>query len=233
MNLIDNVPICGTSIQAVGPLAKWPGSSPDIPYFVDTAGYAGSFSQEKILEIFRLAWKEWATALVINPIEVRNPQEAFVRIHFARIDGSSGVLAWSELADNTNRPKTQRYDSGEQWSADRSNNPPGIDLIRVATHEIGHVLGLDHDSPSAEAIMRPMYSTRLPVPTERDMQRMVGLGYAKRTAPQPPPPGETPDPPPIGPTPPGSAGKVMVDLDRKVIQVPVGWTTTYTTSKVK
>ena len=175
-----DIPICGVTELMVVEYAKWPGKFPTIPWHVDLAGYRGNLSQDQLREVFRLAWAAWADVLDFTAVQVETAADAFVQKHFKTIDGPSGVLAWSELADNTNRPKTQRYDTGDRWSADSGPNPPGIDLIRVATHEIGHVLGLDHDNGNAQAIMRPMYSTNLPRPTQRDFQRMVGLGYKLR-----------------------------------------------------
>lgn len=178
--MAEDIKLCGVTELMVVEYAKWPGKNPVIPWHIDTSGYRGNMTAEQLREVFRLAWAAWADVLDFTAEQVDTAEEAFVRKHFAHIDGSSGTLAWSELADNTNRPKTQRYDTGDKWVADSGASPAGIDLIRVATHEIGHVLGLDHDNGNAEAIMRPMYSTRLPRPTQRDYQRMVGLGYKLR-----------------------------------------------------
>lgn len=214
---------CGTAVQAVGPLAKWPGDNPDLPYHFDFTGYRGGIPGDVLVAVFEQAWKYWADAVEINPRPVSSRSQAKVWGTFARIDGPSNVLAWSMLANNTNSPKEQRYDNGEAWVRMNPETPSGgIDLVRVACHEIGHVLGLDHDSGNAVALMRPSYSVTLPKPTERDIQRLVGLGYKRRMAPVPPP---TPDPPPVAGVRfnlPGG-GLLEADYTTKIVTYPPGW----------
>ncbi len=205
--------ICGQTLQVVGEFAKWPGAVPRIPWHVDTSGYGGGMTAARLHEAFALAWQQWADVVEIDPVPSATAAEAWVRSHFARIDGPSNVLAWSELADNTNRPKTQRYDSGDNWTFEWESS--GIPLVVVAIHEIGHVIGLDHDGSSANAIMRPTVSRSISRPTERDFQRLVGLGYTRRTAPPPPP-----MPPPVPPVPTPSTGLIVIDFEGGLIKAP-------------
>lgn len=220
---MDDQLICGQTFQSVGPLAKWPGENPDLPWHYSFVGYRGAMTPAQLTAVFEKAWAYWAEHVEIRPRRVETRGEAKVWGAFAGIDGGSGVLAWSMLANNTNTPKEQRYDSGEAWNDVNPGVPPGgIDLVRVACHEIGHVLGLDHDAGNANALLRPSYSTTIPKPTERDVQRLVGLGYKKRTAPPPPP---TPDPPPIDGVrfvlPDG--GLLEADFATKSVTYPSGW----------
>jgi hypothetical protein len=210
----DNVPICGMLTQPEVLEAKWPGTSPRLPWHCDISGYRGQISPDMLLGAFRLAWLWWADVLDITPEHVADASSALIRKHFAAIDGPSNVLAWSELADNTNRPKTQRYDSGDSWVIEESP-ASGIDLARVACHEIGHVLGLSHDTSNSGSLMAPSYSLRVRKPTDRDVQRALQLGYGRRASvPSPPPPG----------APPRLLGRIEQDLDRRIIYVPAGWT---------
>ncbi len=187
---------CSQTIQRLGAFAKWPGANPRLPWHVDVSGHRGSMTAAEVLEAFRLAWAWWAEQAEITPVMVGSVADALVRKHFARIDGLNGILAWSELADNTNQPKTQRYDNSENWR-NSETLAGGMDLVRVAAHEIGHVLGLEHDSPSAAALMRPSVSEGIRKPTARDFDRLYALGYKKRTTP-------IPDPvPPLPPVPDG------------------------------
>ena len=56
----------------------------------------------------------------------------------------------------------------------------------MACHELGHSLGLGHDDAGAPAVMRPTYTASLPREQERDIARMVGLGYRRREKVPPP-----------------------------------------------
>src|SRR3990167_7122164 len=182
--------VCGCNVQRLGQYAKWPGLSPRITWNVDLSGYRGNLTPAQIIGAFQLAWRWWAEAVEITPVMVSTAGEAMVRIHFARIDGQSGILAWSELADNTDQPKTKRYDSGDSWIITMAVMVGGIDLARVAAHEIGHVLGMEHDSDS-DALLAPFIQDDVPKPTPRDIQRLLALGYKKRTTSLPDP---DPDP---------------------------------------
>lgn len=189
MNEHEGQYFCSQNTMRLGAFAKWPGVSPRLPWHVDLSGYRGSLTPAQLIEAFRLAWSWWAEAAEITPVMVQSVGEALVRKHFAPIDGSSGILAWSELADNTNQPKTQRYDSGENWTVEWF-------LPAVIAHELGHVLGLEHDSQGSGALMAPFIQSNVPKPTPRDIQRLLGLGYAKRTTPIPSPDPTDPNPPP-------------------------------------
>ena len=168
--------------------ARWPGAAPHLPWHLDLSGYSGSLAPSVIFGAFAQAWLWWAEIAEITPVMVQEVGEALVRKHFARIDGPNGVLAWSELADSTMRPKTQRYDNGEHWTVEWF-------LQAVACHEIGHVLGLEHDSQNSKALMAPFIQSDVRKPTDRDAARLLGLGYQRRTTPIPTDPQPGPVPP--------------------------------------
>lgn len=178
---------CSQNIQRLGEYAKWPGPAPRLPWHVDLSGYRGTLLPASLVEAFRLAWSWWAEIAEITPVMVQTAGQALIRKHFARIDGPGGVLAWSELADNTQQPKTQRYDNGDNWIVSETMSGGRIDIARVICHEIGHVLGLEHDGRNSGSLMAPFVSATVRKPTSRDGERLLALGYQKRTTPLPDP----------------------------------------------
>lgn len=173
-------------LEANGDGKKWPVKT--IPYWIDFRGSEAirpAVTREAVKASFRTAWTWWAEQVDVEPVEVPTEAEALVKHRFGPLDGASGTLAWSYLADGTTRPKEQMYDTAERWVF----GPPAsgqVSFPTVAAHEIGHVLALGHDDPQAPALMRPSYSASIPREQERDVARLVALGYGRRAPTAPP-----------------------------------------------
>jgi hypothetical protein len=180
---------CGTDsrLQENFVAKKWP--TKKITYFVDVSGYWGNLKPDEIRAAFSMAWQSWSRWIDIDPTPVTDVKQSLVNHRFGVIarndgmpDGRGNILAYSELADGTLVPKEQLYDSAEPWGLSSTEPPPAniIEMVRVAAHEIGHVLGLEHDQIGTGSLMEPTYSRNVKFPNERDASRAIALGYARR-----------------------------------------------------
>jgi hypothetical protein len=101
------------------------------------------------------------------------------------IDGGSGAntLAHAYFPSTNGIGGDLHFDNGNTWTTHPSS---GIDIIEVATHEIGHALGIDHEEVN-NAIMNPYYGGRYSGPGSAFLlqddvdgiqaQYGAGLGY--------------------------------------------------------
>jgi matrix metalloproteinase-11 (stromelysin 3) len=74
--------------------------------------------------------------------------------------------------------------------------PPGTDLLQVAAHEFGHVLGLQH-SREPGAVMSAYYTFSYPLELSRDDRQ--GIQYLYGARPQAPTLAPPRPPPPVNP----------------------------------
>jgi len=101
------------------------------------------------------------------------------------IDGGAGanVLAHAYYPSSSGLGGDLHFDNGNTWTV---NPASGVDIIEVATHEIGHSIGLNHEE-TADAIMNPYYGGRYSGPGSAFLlqddingiqaQYGAGLGY--------------------------------------------------------
>jgi len=119
--------------------------------------------------VFHAAWDSWAEVCGITH---EYSERGKVRINFGRIDRAGGTLAWSELAPLGNRSfLEQRYDRREPWHVglDRAEQFK-VDLLAVASHEIGHAIGIDHIRTSGN-LMNAIYNSQIRKPQEGDKRQ--------------------------------------------------------------
>lgn len=158
-------------------------------------GQLPSMSAADQKEAYALAWSFWAAVCGVQPEYVSQPNTANVLMGAGKIDQPGGTLAWSELpcGASASSQLKQLYGTEEPYGVfDVGEQAHGrIDLVRVACHEEGHVLGLPHASGGGQ-LLSPTYNAAIRKPQSWDIAEVV-----KRYGPPVavPPPIPTPVPP--------------------------------------
>jgi Ca2+-binding RTX toxin-like protein len=109
----------------------------------DIAGIDSSEVKTAMEEALNL----WSSAAPLNFTEVRDSSDSQIRIGSDFIDGNSNTLAFAYFPTNGDIT----FDSGENWNESL--------FLETAVHEIGHSLGLNHES-GTDAIMNPSIQNR-------------------------------------------------------------------------
>ena len=99
----------------------------------------------------------------------------FVRGEHKRSDGRGGVagVAWYPRYGGD-----IFFDDEENWSLDSNNSHGETNLLKVAAHELGHALGLDHSNKTT-ALMEPggtvyLVGTKLDIDDVQAIQALYG-----------------------------------------------------------
>ncbi|KAI1232905.1 Stromelysin-3, partial [Lamprotornis superbus] len=155
----------------------------------------------KVRRTIEEALKVWSDVTPLTFTEVQEGRADIV-IDFTRywhgdnlpFDGPGGILAHA-FFPKTHREGDVHFDYDETWTI---GNNLGTDLLQVAAHEFGHVLGLQHTAVS-KSLMSPFYIFRYPLSLSEDDKQGIQYLYGKRSwAPDPTPtptqPAELPQP---------------------------------------
>ncbi|XP_074055977.1 stromelysin-3 [Macrotis lagotis] len=137
--------------------------------------------KEQVQQMMAEALRVWSNVTPLTFTEVQEGR-ADIMIDFTRywhgdnlpFDGPGGILAHA-FFPKTHREGDVHFDYDETWTI---GNNLGTDLLQVAAHEFGHVLGLQH-STEAKALMSPFYTFRYPLSLSPDDQQGIQHLYGR------------------------------------------------------
>ncbi|MEO9901176.1 matrixin family metalloprotease [Nisaea sp.] len=104
------------------------------------------------------AFAAWEDVANVQFKLVSDSSNVDIRIGWANIDGEGGTLGAAIVPSSGPLDNVIiRFDRDENWFTGGSSPPSQTDFVYVATHEIGHAIGIDH-STDTSALMSEFYN---------------------------------------------------------------------------
>lgn len=183
------------------------------------ADYLPSLAQSDVDLVVASAFAAWTQLGNVDVAQTKDPTKSDIVISTgegprSNFDGPGGVLAWAYMPDGNDQQLTMKFDLSETWVL--GPNDRGIILLNVATHEFGHLFGLDH-SVVQSALMAPYYNAATATPQANDDIPRFQTRYGVRSGLPAPTPAPTPTPTPSPtPVPPPASSKVGIAISGDV-----------------
>lgn len=112
------------------------------------------------------AFQTWESVADIRFAQLADGATADILVGATTMDGASGTLARAYFPTaSSSLGGDIEFDSAERWNIGTAG---GTDLYRVAAHEIGHSIGLEHET-AVVALMNPFYSEDVSGPLADDI----------------------------------------------------------------
>lgn len=171
---VANLPRCGVKegqLAAGVGLARWRKAMPPYhePITWTILSWDDAIPANTLTTIFQQAFRAWNLVANIKFEQQSGPSD--IEISFGHIDGAGRTLAWSELPVTGGGPLQQMYDLSEIFVAS-TPRVSEIFFLAVATHEIGHAIGIEHIA-GVKALMNPIYSAAIDKPIVPDIDQAV------------------------------------------------------------
>jgi hypothetical protein len=133
---------------------KWPTTNLTYAFQNGTPDIANDGEQRAV----EAALAEWSKVTSLKFTKVASVDTSNLKFKFENIDGPSNKLAVGFGPTNgwVAFDESETWRVPVEWGYNPGSSTTGIDLITVATHEIGHALGLGH-SDAVQSIMEAVY----------------------------------------------------------------------------
>jgi Matrixin len=174
--------------------AGWSNGSPASNWFSGTTVALSSFLSFDFTGVLTQAFAAWSAVANINFVQVADGggnlgagPTAMIRLGGAFIDGrpsSGSILASAFFPATAGNPQAYAYSGDVVFDSAEPGFWTSTSFLAVATHEIGHSLGLDHTTVP-NSLMNAFYNPSITTPQADDI---AGIRFIYGAPPPPPPP---------------------------------------------